>query len=123
MNSILSLAIELNRDLMTTVRLTTGGVCSYAGLDIDETEDCKVCITESLLLLMHRGYPSARITFTEDAGMFVRIEAEGNTHNEREYPEDEISCALLSALAGDVNLEKENDCLRAIGFRFAKHGG
>ena len=122
MKPILSLEFQLERDLMTTVRLTTGGVCSYAGLDLDETEDCKVCVTEALLLLMHRGYPAVRITFSEEEGVSVRIEAAGKANGGGEHPEDAISSALLTALAEEVNLEKEADSLKAIGFRFAKHG-
>ena len=31
--------------LMTTVRLTVGGITAAAGLDVDEGEDFKVCVT------------------------------------------------------------------------------
>lgn len=123
MKKLLSLGFELNRELMTTLRLATGGVCSMAGLDIDETEDCKVCITESLLLLMHSGYRAARVNFAEDDGVSVRIEAEGEAEErEAEFPDDGISSALLFALAQEVNMVKEKDCLKAIGFRFVKNG-
>lgn len=122
MKNLLSLNFELNRELMTTLRLATGGVCSLAGLDMDETEDCKVCVTESLLLLMHCGYPAARVGFSEDDGLLVRIEAEGEAKASEESNEDKISSALLFALAQEVNMEKERDCLKAIGFRFVKNG-
>ena len=122
MKNILSLGFQFNRELMTTLRLTTGGICSFVGLDIEDTEDCKVCVTESLLLLMHSGYPAARVSFAEDEGVHVRIEADGNGGNKEESADDGISSALLGALARDVNMEKENDCLKAIGFRFVKNG-
>ena len=122
MKNLLSLNFELNRELMTTLRLATGGVCSLVGLDMDETEDCKVCITESLLLLMHCGYPAAHVSFSEEDGLFVHIEAEGEAKAGEESNEDKISSALLFALAQEVNMEKERDCLKAIGFRFVKNG-
>lgn len=122
MKDLLSLDFQLNRELMTTLRLTTGGICSLIGLDIDETEDCKVCLTESLLLLMHSGYPAARVGFSEDGGVCVRIEAKGECGEYKEFPEDGISSALLFALAQDVNMEKEKDRLKTIGFRFVKNG-
>ena len=122
MKELLSLDFQLNSDLMTTLRLTTGGVCSCVGLDLEETEDCKVCITESLLLIMHAGYPSARVRFAEDGGVYVSIEARGERVEGKESPDDGISSALLCALAQDVNMEKEKDCLKAIGFRFVKNG-
>ena len=122
MKTLLSLDVQLNHELMTTLRLTTGGICSLAGLDIDETEDCKVCVTESLLLLMHSGYPSARVSFTRDEGVYVHIEAIGMKREGEESQDDSISSALLFALAEDVNMEKEKDFLKAIGFRFVKNG-
>ena len=122
MNTLLSLDFQLNSDLMTTLRLTTGGICSHAGLDMEETEDCKVCVTESLLLIMHSGYPSARVSFEEDGGVFVLIEAKGEKQESKVSPDDGISSALLFALAQNVNIDKEGDSLKAIGFRFVKDG-
>ena len=122
MKQLLSLDFQLNSDLMTTLRLTTGGVCSHVGLDIEETEDCKVCVTESLLLIMHAGYPAARVRFAEDGGVCVNIEAQGEKMEGKEAPDDGISSALLCALAQDVNMKKEKDCLKVIEFRFVKNG-
>ena len=118
MNELLTLKIRLQSDMMTTVRLTTGGVCSLAGLDLDESEDCKVCVTESLLLLLHRGYRAASLSFRAEEGLKIRVEGEEAGEIGEESVEDEISAALLGALAEDVTTEKEGDCLRAIGFRF-----
>ena len=122
MKTLLSLDFELNHELMTTLRLTTGGICSLAGLDLEEAEDCKVCVTESLLLIMHGGYPAAHLSFIEDGGVNVCIEAKGNKQGSIEVPDDGISSALLCALAENVNMKKENDCLKAIEFRFVKNG-
>ena len=122
MNALIDLKLPLRSELFTTARLLTGGVCSLVGLSVDDSEDCKVCVTESLLLLMHCGYPSARVSFAEDGGVFVRIEAEGTAQESDKFPDDGISTALLSALAQEVNMEKEKNCLKAIGFRFVKNG-
>ena len=122
MKKLLSLAFQLDHELMTTLRLTTGGICSLAGLDIDATEDCKVCVTESLLLLMHSGYPTARVSFHEDGGVYVSIVAEGDKQESIEAADDGISSALLTALASEVSMEKEGDCLKSIGFRFVTNG-
>ena len=122
MKNLLSLAFQLNHELMTTLRLATGGVCSLAGLDLDTTEDCKVCLTESLLLLMHSGYSAAHVSFQEDGGIYVYIAADGDKQETIEIPDDGISSALLTALANEVNMEKEGDCLKAIGFRFVNNG-
>ena len=122
MKTLLSLDFELNHELMTTVRLTTGGICSLAGLNLDETEDCKVCVTESLLLLMHSGYPSAHVSYQADEGINIHIEAEGEKRKGKASFDDGISSALLFALAQNVNMEKEGDSLKSIGFRFVRNG-
>ena len=122
MKDILALGIGLNREILTTVRLTTGGVCSLVGLDMEESEDCKVCVTESLLLLMHSGFRAARLSFAESEGVCIKIEGDDYAAPEENYPDDEISSALLSALAGDVNMQRRDGRLTAIEFRFAKHG-
>ena len=118
MEELFSAKIQLKNELMTTVRLATGGICSAAGLSMDESEDCKVCVTESLLLLMHRGFSCANLCFSRDNGLKVEITGGGSCGKERECVEDEISIALLSALTESVNLQKEDGCLHAIGFRF-----
>ena len=70
----MTLELALKNELMTTVRLATGGVCSLAGLGLDDSEDCKVCVTESLLLLKHRGYLSAEIRYGYEDGFEISIE-------------------------------------------------
>ena len=82
MKEYLCLQVPLRREMMTAVRLAAGGVCSAAGMSYDDGEDCKVCVTESLLLLLRRGFSSARVSFApaesiasmrSDESMQVRI--------------------------------------------------
>lgn len=120
MDDTMILSFPLQSDYMTTVRLATGGVCSRAGLNIDEGEDCKVCVTESLLLLMRKGFASARLYFTRDGGLSVRIVGEGGRRSVPESAEDEISCALLGALVGNLKMEETDGCIGAISFGFGK---
>ncbi len=118
MNELMTLIFPLGSDKMTTVRLTTGGLCALASLGLDESEDCKVCVTESLLLLMHRGYREARVTFSLEGGLAVRVEGEGEGSG-APTEEDEISFALLGALNDAVSTEQREGKLKAIAFRFA----
>ncbi len=119
MKELLSLRFPLGNEGMTTVRLATGGVCSQAGLDLDASEDCKVCVTESLLLLWHAGYGRAELVFFEENGLCARIAGEESGEG-RACAEDEISFALLGALASDVCTEKREGRLSGISFRFGK---
>ena len=116
MKELLSLRVPLGSDILTTVRLATGGVCSLAGLGLDESEDCKVCVTESLLLLLHGGCKTARIEFVRDEKLKVLLRGEGDGASE-ESVEEEISVALLSALVDDLEMQKEENVTR-ISFGF-----
>ena len=118
MKTLLKIYVPLGSEIMTTLRLATGGVCSLAGLDIDASEDCKVCVTESLLLVSHAGFAAAEIEFSEEDGLCVRVCGAGARGEAKPAAEDEISAALLEALAEGVRTEKENAALRGVSFKF-----
>ena len=121
MKDYLDLRVPLRREMMTTVRLATGGVCSAAGMSYDGGEDCKVCVTESLLLLMRRGFVSARVCFSAaDGGIQVRVTGEEGAAAVPLADEDEIALALLNALAEDVAMDRADDTIRAIVFTFGQ---
>ncbi len=119
MKELMTLYFPLGSDKMTTVRLATGGLSALAGLSLDESEDCKVCVTESLLLLMHRGYAAARVVFSLEDGLLVHIAGEGEGEG-APAEEDEISFALLTALNDTVRTEQKNGKLAEIVFRFGE---
>lgn len=119
MKTLLELNFPLESGLMTTVRLAASGICSLLGLDLEAGEDCKVCVTESLLLLKHRGYAFARVSFYEKDGLFIRVAGEGEGKAES-APEDDISLALLGALLGDMETEMRDGQLYALSFTCGK---
>ena len=61
-------------------------------------------MTESLLLLMRRGFVSAQVSFcaAADGGIQVRVTGEEGAAAVPLADEDEIALALLNALAEDV---------------------
>lgn len=119
MNALMNMRFPLGSEMMTTVRLTTGGLCALSGFDMDESEDCKVCVTESLLLLMHAGFSHATLSFTEEDGeLAICVLGDGERSEAHTMPEDEISASLLEALARQVAFEKQGGSLVAVSFRF-----
>ena len=70
-----SVSLPLTGEYLTTVRLTTGGLCALAGFDVDTAEDYKVCVTESLLIVKRNGFREADIEFT--VGETLRCEVRG----------------------------------------------
>ena len=119
MRTLMEMRFPLGSEMMTTVRLACGGLCALSGFDMDESEDCKVCVTESLLLVMHAGFSHARICFSEEhEELFIRVTGEGERAEGHTMPEDEISLALLEALASDVVTERADGAVSEISFRF-----
>lgn len=117
---LLELYFPVRGDLMTTVRLASAGVCSAAGVDLERSEDCKVCVTESVLLLKRKGFSAVRILFEEEDGLSVCVTGEGEGTETKEDAEDEISLALLSALLESVHTEEKEGKLRSVAFRLTR---
>ena len=102
-----SVKLPLTGEYLTTVRLTTGGLCSLVGFDVDLAEDYKVCVTESLLILKRNGFESAEIEFTVGEALACRLSGCGVCGEKTECLEEEISRALLSALLGRVEFKTD----------------
>lgn len=93
-----------------TVRLAVGGLSEKAGLDIDEAEDLKVCVTESMLILKRNGVKAVNLEFDDGDGLEITVKSiERGDAEECDSTDDEISYALLGALVDDVRLERRDD--------------
>ena len=101
-----SVELPLTGEYLTTVRLTTGGLCSLAGFDVDAAEDFKVCVTESLLILKRNGFLRASIEFTVSEALYCTLYGVEQGGDTEDSLEDEISHALLSALLGKIEISK-----------------
>lgn len=101
--------------LMTTVRLTVGGLAAAAGLNVDDAEDFKVCVTESLLVFKRNGAAAATAHCVIDEGLEVTLFSEGDEKlNREESVENEISFALLGALVDEVKFQKEDGAVTGV---------
>ncbi len=103
---LMTMEFPLNREILTTIRLSVGGLCALTGFDLEAAEDCKVCVTEGLLLLMHGGSERARLSFARENGLRVCMEGTGKCAPGESAPEEEISIALLTALVEDLSWER-----------------
>ncbi|MBQ8284012.1 MAG: hypothetical protein IJX75_02845 [Clostridia bacterium] len=102
-----SVTLPLTGEYLTTVRLTTGGLCALAGFDVDSAEDFKVCVTESLLILKRNGFRQAVIDFTIGESLGCTVCGKERIGEKEEALEEEISRALLAALLGQVDFVKD----------------
>ena len=113
---LIRMEFPLDREIMTTVRLAVGGLCSLAGFGLDASEDCKVCVTESLLLLLYAGCTHAELAVSRGEGLTFELSGEGASQKER-TTEEEISVALLTALVDGLSVERAQSDLK-ITFSF-----
>ncbi|MBQ8885565.1 MAG: hypothetical protein IJY62_04285 [Clostridia bacterium] len=113
---VFNIVLPLKNEYLTTVRLTTGGVLAVAEFDVDTTEDFKVCVTESLLILRRNGFTSAQIKFSVGETLSCEIKGVDRGAEKEEGVEDEISYALLNALLGEVAFERDGNGVTAVRF-------
>ena len=109
-----NVSLPIEGEYLTTVRLTTGGLCARAGFDVDSAEDYKVCVTESLLILKRNGFLEADIGFTVGETLACLVTGKNRGGQTEDSLECEISKALLSALIGEVDFttDEENKVIK-----------
>lgn len=111
------MSLPLKNEYLTTVRLTTGGICAAAGFDVESTEDVKVCVTESLLILKRNGFLNAEVEFVVGEALCVCVKGVTEGGETEDGAEGEISFALLDALIGGVRIVRsEGGTVKEISF-------
>ena len=101
-------SLPLSSEYLTTVRLTTGGLCALCGFDVDSAEDFKVCVTESLLILKRNGFRAADISFRTGESLACSVSGKEKGEPEEKTADDDNSYALLNALLGNAEFVKDN---------------
>lgn len=97
---------------LTAVRLAVGGVCAAADVDIDLTEDFKVCVTESCLILKNCGFGGAEITISAADGVSAAIC--GTQGADLHEGENELSLALISALVSSCEIRRRGSAIEQV---------
>ncbi len=112
----ITIKIPLKNEYLTTVRLTIGGVCSLAEFDVEQAEDLKVCVTESLLILKRNGFTKGTVTVSLGDLLYCKVRGEERIEKAQSGAEEDISYALLDALVGGAHYEKEDGIVCEIRF-------
>lgn len=95
----------------TALRLVAGTVCSISDVDIDATDDFKVCITEGAIILKNNGFEKVTATFTNNGKVACTLSGEGGTVAEAD---NELSIALISALIDECHIERKGEAISSI---------
>lgn len=98
-------------EYLTAVRLVVGAICSSADSDLDATEDFKVCVTESCIILKNCGFERVEITFCSEDGVRAEVCGEGGKLTEGD---NDFSLALISALVSSCDIENSGEAIKRI---------
>ena len=96
---------------MTALRLVAGAVCSVKDIDVDTSEDFKVCVTESAIILKNSGYDCAVFSFATEGGVACTVTGEGGAP---QSSENAFSLALVSALVSDCNIQEDRGIVKRV---------
>lgn len=96
---------------ITALRLVAGAVCSAHDIDVDTSEDFKVCVTESAIILKNCGFETATVTFRGGDGVSCTVEGGGGNPKESQ---NEFSLALISALVGECAIAKRGEIIERV---------
>lgn len=105
-----NVALE-DSEYLTAVRLVVGAVCATNGVDIDLSEDVKVCVTESCIILKNCGFDRACVTFSSIDGLEISVAGEGGDVHEGD---NDFSLALIGALVSVCNIEKNGEVINKV---------
>ncbi len=90
-------------EFMTALRLTVGAVCAAADIDVDSSEDMKVCVTESCIFLKDCGYENVEVRLGCDGGVTACVCGVGGAPQDKD---NGFSLALISALVSSCEIER-----------------
>lgn len=116
MEKEIKLQIPLCSNNLLCARLTASAVCSLLKIDIDETEDIKVCVNEACLIMMGSNFSRVNIDFNMEKNLEINISGSGscnkslNADNENK----ELSVMLLNSLIDNVEYKKDGEKITSI---------
>lgn len=96
---------------MTALRLVAGAVCAAHDIDVDTSEDFKVCVTESAIILKNCGFETATVTFYGGEGVCCTVEGGGGQPKESQ---NDFSLALISALVGECDIVRRGEIIERV---------
>jgi len=84
-------------------------------INIEETEDIKVCVNETCLIFMRYNYKTAKLSFNMNGPLTIELSGEGKCDRRVLHDDnEEISLMLLNSLVDEVNFKRENDIITSV---------
>lgn len=100
-------------EYMTALRLVAGAVCALHDVALDDMEDFKVCVTESVIIMKNSGFESVRVSFSGES-VECTVVGEGGTPAEGDC---ELSLALIAAMIESCDIHSRGGVISSITLR------
>ncbi len=111
------LKLPLCSNNLLCARLTTSAVCSLLNLNLDDSEDLKVCVNEACLLIMGQNYKVVRLVYNLGDTLTIGVYGEGVCDNPPKSigeEERELCVQLLNSLVDKVEYNKVGGIIESI---------
>ncbi len=118
MSELVSLIIPAKPDYFLTARLTVSSVASRMGFDVNDVEDIKTAVAESLLIILNEEKSSEiKIEITnEKESIIVDVSGVQGEAQKVEIKQDDCSLSryLIEALADESFFSQEGEAVNNI---------
>ena len=113
MKNCFVIEFPLEEKYFVSLRLATAGICDVAELDVEKSEDFKLCVAEACLSLMRAGFSAARVQLSGEDGMQALISGVGDVAKTPKLSAEgeQFTLSLLAELVDELNIERKGDLI------------
>ena len=124
MKKTIKLSLPLLSECIISARLTAGVICSILKLDIDQTEDIKLCVSEACNILLNQNFCTAEITFDFEDNLKLEFFGTSCTKGQLSTNDStDLSVMLLNALSDSAEFFENEGIINKICFEKNLSGG
>ena len=95
MDKRIDMTLPLSSECLVAARLTAGAVCNILGLDIEEADDVKLCVSEACNLIFAQHFGAASIRFSFEKDLCVEIRGDQPSEGPDKEVDEDMSRLLL----------------------------
>ncbi len=107
MDKRIDMTLPLSSECLVAARLTAGAVCNILGLDIEEADDVKLCVSEACNLIFAQHFGAASIRFGFEKDLCVEIRGDQPSEGPDKEVDEDMSRLLLDTLSDRVDYAEE----------------
>lgn len=114
MDKHIDMTLPLSSECLVAARLTAGAVCNILGLNIEEADDVKLCVSEACNLIFAQNFGAAFIRFGFERDLCVEIRGDQPIQEQGKKVDEDMCRLLLDTLSDHVDYVEEGGKLTRI---------